>query len=180
MKSRIDGSFIFTLFLGLFVLICLIYARDFPDSLQIATNLAGYITLALICVLLAGTFHPEILYWTETALQDLWGTGGQNEGAADAAAEKAPPWPAVLKSMGYAVGFLLFSFLFGFFVGPPIFLATYLIAEAKVRPLWAILAGVIATAILDTGMMMVHVEVWAGIIPEIFEGYIGGSILPPL
>lgn len=177
MKSRIDGSFIFTLFLGLFVLICLIFARNLHDTLQIAINLAGYTTLALICVLLAGTFYPEILQWTETALQDLWGAGGQNEGAA---AEKAPPWPAVLKTMGYAVGFLLFSFLFGFFVGPPIFMATYLIAEAKVRPLWAILAGMIATAILDTGMMMVHVEVWAGIIPEIFEGYIGGSILPPL
>ncbi|MFB3120682.1 MAG: hypothetical protein ACE10H_00615 [Candidatus Binatia bacterium] len=180
MKSRIDGSFIFTLFLGLFVLVCLIYARDFPDSLQIATNLAGYTTLALICVLLAGAFYPEILHWTETALQDLWGASGQDKGAVDAVAEEAPPWPAVLKSIGYAVGFLLFSFLFGFFVVPPIFLATYLIAEAKVRPLWAILAGVIATAILDTGMMMVYVEVWAGIIPEIFEGYIGGAIMPPL
>ena len=180
MKSRIDGSFIFTLFLGLFVLVCLIFARDFPDSLQIATNLAGYTTLALICVLLAGAFYPEILHWTETALQDLWGASGQDKGAADAVAEEAPPWPAVLKSIGYAVGFLLFSFLFGFFVVPPIFLATYLIAEAKVRPLWAILAGVIATAILDTGMMMVYVEVWAGIIPEIFEGYIGGAIMPPL
>lgn len=180
MKSRIDGSFIFTLFLGLFVLVSLIFARDFPDSLQIATNLAGYTTLALICVLLAGAFYPEILYWTETALQDLWGASGQDKGAVDAVAEEAPPWPAVLKSIGYAVGFLLFSFLFGFFVVPPIFLATYLIAEAKVRPLWAILAGVIATAILDTGMMMVYVEVWAGIIPEILEGYIGGAIMPPL
>ncbi len=180
MKSRIDGSFIFTVFLGLFVLVCLIFARDLHDTLQIATKLAGYTTLALICVLLAGTFYPEILHWTETALQDLWGAGGQDKGAADTVAEETPPWPAVLKSMGYAVGFLLLSFLFGFFVGPPIFLATYLIAEAKVRPLWAILAGVIATAILDKAMMMVHVEVWAGIIPEILEGYIGGSILPPL
>ncbi|MFQ5859035.1 MAG: hypothetical protein ACE5LU_25840 [Anaerolineae bacterium] len=180
MKTRIDGSFIFTLFLGLFVLICLIFARDLPDTLQIATNLAGYTTLALICVLLAGTFHPEILHWTETALQDLWGASGRDEGVVNVVAEEAPPWPAVLRSIGYAVGFLLFSFLFGFFVGPPIFLATYLIAEAKVRPLWAILAGVIATAILDTGMMMVHVEVWAGIIPEILEGYLGGAIMPPL
>ncbi len=180
MKSRIDGAFIFTLFLGLFVLICLIFARDLPDTLQIATNLAGYITLALICVLLVGTFHSEILYWTETTLQDLWGASGKDKSVVEVVAEETPPWPAVLKSMGYAVGFLLFSFLFGFFVGPPIFLATYLIVEAEVRPLWAILAGVIATAILDTGMMMVHVEVWAGIIPEIFEGYIGGAILPPL
>lgn len=180
MKSRIDGSFVFTLFLGLFVLTCLVYARDFPDSLQIATNLTGYTTLALICVLLVGAFHPQILRWTETTLQDLWGASGRDEGAVDAAAEEAPPCTAVLKSIGYALGFLLLSFLFGFFVGPPIFLATYLIAEAKVRPLWAILAGIIATAILATGMIMVHVEVWAGIIPEILEGYIGGAIMPPL
>jgi len=179
MKSRIDGSFVFTLFLGVVLLVGLIVARGFPASLQVATYLAGYTTLALICLLLAGTLYPRLLKWTETTLQDLWG-GGSNQGVAETMAEKAPPWPAVLKSMGYALGFLLLSFLVGFFVGPPIFLAAYLILEAKVRPVPAILAGVIATAALDTGMMLVHVEVWAGIIPEIIEDYIGGSILPPI
>jgi hypothetical protein len=30
------------------------------------------------------------------------------------------------------------------------------------------------------GMVLLHVEVWAGILPEIIEGYLGGSIIPPL
>jgi len=180
LKSRIDGSFIFTFFLGMFVLLCLISARDLPETLKIATNLTGYTTLALIGVLLVGALYPKILHWTETALQDVWGSGGRDKRARNVIAEEAPPWPAVLKSMSYAVGFLLLSFSLGFFVGPPLFLATYLIVEAKVYPLWAIVAAVVATVILDMGMMMVHVDVWAGIIPEIFEGYIGGAILPPL
>ena len=48
------------------------------------------------------------------------------------------------------------------------------------HPLPAILAGLITTALLDTGMIMAHVDVWPGIIPEIFEGYLGGAILPPV
>lgn len=180
MRSRIDGAFIFALFLGVWVAVCLIVARGFPPSLQIATYLAGFTTLGLICLLLAGTFYPGMLRWAETALQDLWGSGGTDEGAMEAMAEKPPPWPAVVKSMAYALAFLLLSFLFGFFIGPPVFLATYLIVEAKVRPLYAILAAILATAALNTGMILVHIEVWAGVIPEVIEGYIGGSILPPV
>ncbi len=177
MKPRLDGSFVFTLFLGVFVVVCLIDAASFPDSLQIATYIAGYTTLAMICLLLVGAFRPGILRWAETTLQDLWGGG---EGGGDAPAEQPPPWPAVLRSMGYALGFLLLAFLFGLFVAPPIFLATYLIVEARMRAPVAILAGVIATAVLDTLMTMVHVDVWPGIIPEIIEGYVGGAILPPV
>jgi hypothetical protein len=180
MKSRIDGSFVFTLCLGVFIVVCLITAADYPPSLQVAIYLCGYATLALIILLLAGTFWPEILRWSETTLQDLWGGGDEGEGAAETMSEGAVPWPAVLKSMGYAVGFLLLAFFMGLFVAPPIFLATYLMVEAKMHPLPAILAGLITTALLDTGMIMVHVDVWPGIIPEIFEGYLGGAILPPV
>lgn len=180
MKSRIDGSFVFSIFLAAFVLICVVEARNFPPLLQVATNIAGYSTLTLIGLLLLGTFRPEILSWTETTLQDMW--GGGKEGARDegAAGEGNARWPAVLRVMGYAVGFLLLAFLFGFFVVPPVFLALFLIVEAEVRPLPAIVAAVVATALLDGGMMLVHVEVWAGIIPEVIEGYLGGAIMPPL
>ena len=180
MKTRIDGTFVFTLSLGVFIVVCLIVSADYPPSLQVAIYLAGYSTLALIILLLAGTFRPEILRWSETTLQDLWGSGDKVEGAAETVPEGALPWPAVLRSMGYAVGFLLLAFFVGLFVAPPIFLATYLIVEARMHPVPAILAGLITTAILDTGMIMVHVDVWPGIIPEIFEGYLGGAILPPL
>ena len=46
--------------------------------------------------------------------------------------------------------------------------------------LWAVLSGVIATALLMTGMHMVHIDVWAGAIPEIIPGLLGGSIIPPI
>ena len=108
-------------------------------------------------LLLVGHFYPEILRWTETTLQDLWGGGG-DEGAIDNLAEAPPPWPAIWKSMSYAVGFLILSFVFGFYLVPPIFLATYLIVEANAKPVWAIIAGVVATAILTTGMTLVHIE----------------------
>jgi len=180
MKPRIDGAFVFTLCLGVFVLACLIDAANYPESLRVAIYLAGYTTLALIVLLLAGTFRPEILRWSETTLQDLWGSGDKGEGTAASLSESALPWPAVLKSMGYAVGFLLLAFFVGLFVAPPLFLAIYLIFEAKMHPLPAILAGLITTALLDTGMILVHVDVWPGIIPELFEGYLGGAILPPV
>ena len=180
MKKPLDGSFVFNLCLGVFVLVCLIAAVDYPPSLQVAIYLAGYTTLGLLVLLLAGAFKPEILRWSETTLQDLWGGSATGEGAPETAAEEDLPWPAVLKSMGYAIGFLLLAFFLGLFVAPPLFLATYLICEAKMHPLPAILSGLITTALLDTGMIMVHVDVWPGIIPEIFEGYLGGAILPPV
>ena len=180
MKTRIDGAFVFALCLGAFILACVIDAAHYPEPLRVAIYLGGFATLALIVLLLAGTFRPEILRWSETTLQDLWGSGGKDEGAAETMSEKALPWPAVLKSMGYAVGFLLLTFVVGLFVAPPIFLATYLIVEARMKPVPAILAGLITTAVLDTGMVLVHVDVWPGIIPEIIEGYLGGAILPPV
>ena len=179
MKSRINGAFIWTVILGLFVVLQVIVAGGFTESLRFTPYLAGFGTLFMVIVLLAGNFYPEILRWTETTLQDLWGGGGAgDEGAA--AAEEEPPWPAVLRSMSYAVGFLVAVFVFGFALVPPLYVALYLIVEAGVRPLWAVLAALIASFTLVMGMVLLQVEVWAGIIPEIIEGYLGGSIIPPL
>jgi hypothetical protein len=180
MKSKLDGEFFFTLFLAIFVVGCLIDASDFHEKLQGAVFITGSTTLLFIGLLLVGHFYPEILRWTETTLQDLWGSGGTDTGAVDNLAETSPPWPAVWKSMAYAVGFLILSFLFGFYLVPPIFLATYLIVEAKVKPIWAITTGVVATAALTTGMTQVAIEVWVGAIPEILPQFLGGAFIPPI
>lgn len=186
MKPAVNGSFVFTLLLGIYVLACLIAAEDLPPQLQIATHIAGYSTLFLIVLLLVGHFRPGLMHWAETTLQDLWGgkgTGagslGRDEGAAGGG-DGALPWPAVARSMGYALGFLALAFVFGFYLIPPLFIATYLIAEARVPPLWAILSGIGATALLIGGMQAVNVDVWVGVIPEIIPGYFGGSMLPPI
>jgi hypothetical protein len=182
MKSHLNGSLVWTVVLGLFVLMMVVVARGFQDSLQFTPYLAGFGTLAMILVLLAGNYYPEILRWTETTLQDLWGGGdtGDTTGGEGTVAEQEPPWPAVLRSMSYAVGFLVAVFLFGFALVPPLFVTLYLVVEAGVRFRWAMLAAVIVCALLIFGMVMLQVEVWAGIIPEIVEGYLGGSIIPPV
>ena len=181
MKSRINGAFIWTVILGLFVVLQVIVAGGFTESLRFTPYLAGFGTLFMVIVLLAGNFYPEILRWTETTLQDLWGGGGGGAGDGGAtAAEEEPPWPAVLRSMSYAVGFLVAVFVFGFALVPPLYVTLYLTVEAGVRLRWAVLVAVAASAALIMGMVLLHVEVWAGILPEIIEGYLGGSIIPPL
>lgn len=180
MKSPINGAFVWTICLGLFVLLQVTVAGGFTEALRFTPYLAGYGTLSMVIVLLAGTYYPEILRWTETTLQDLWGGGGAGDKGVASEAEEDAPWPAVLRSMSYAVGFLVAVFVFGFALVPPLYVALYLIVEARVRPLWAALAALIASFTLIIGMVLLRVEVWAGIIPEIIEGYLGGSIIPPL
>ncbi len=181
MKSKPDGSFVWTIVLGFLVLLMVITAHGFPETLQLAPFIAGYGTLAMICVLIAGRYYPEILRWTETTLQDLWG-GGDAETPEDAvsSAEATPSWPAVIRSIFYAVGFLALVVVFGLAMITPLFITTYLVVEAQVKLVWAFFAAVVASTILIVGMVMLEVEVWAGIAPEIIPGFIGGSIFPPL
>ncbi len=180
MKPRIGGDFWFTAFLGLFVVLCLFEGRNLPENLQLATNIAGYTTLVLIVLLLVGTFKPDLLSWTEMALQDLWGGSGEERRPPPEERQGPPPWRGILKSMSYAVGFLALAFAFGFYLIPPIFLAFYLVVEAEARPFPAIAWGVGATTVLTTGMRLANVEVWAGAIPEFIPGYLGGSFIPPI
>ena len=49
-------------------------------------------------------------------------------------------WPAVLRSMAYAVGFLVLVFMLGFPIVTPIYIAFYLIVEARVPEVEAELA----------------------------------------
>ncbi len=186
MKPRVDGSFVFTLLLGVFALVCLVAAEELPDSLQIAIRMAGYSTLVLVVLLLIGHFKPGLLRWTETALQDVWGGKGGDASSAGPpgggaeGGEEPVPWPAVARSMGYALGFLAFAFVFGFYLIPPLFIAIYLIVDARVPARWAIFSGIVATALLIGGMQAVNVDVWLGVVPEIIPGYFGGSMMPPI
>ena len=69
--------------------------------------------------------------------QDLWGGGADGQKIEDLA-DAPSPWPAVLRVMGYAVGYLLGVYLVGFFVVTPVFIALYLILDAKARPAVAV------------------------------------------
>ena len=183
MNRPSSGSLVVTLLLGAFVLACLIGAPGLPPSLRIATNMAGYATIVLIGLLVYGHFRPQALKWAETALQDVWGGKGTDARSVglDEGQEEAPTPPAaVARAMGYAIGFLALSFLFGFYLVPPLFIACYLTFDARVKPLYAILTGIGVTAILIGGMRAVNVDVWVGTIPEVIPQFLGGSLLPPV
>ena len=183
MKSHLNGAFIWTVLLGLFVLFMIYTAQHFPDLLQFTPNLAGYGTLVMIAILIIGNFYPSILSWTETTLQDLWGdTKPDNDlvELEDETLEKAVSWPDVIRAISYALGFLIFVFMLGFSAVTPVYITLYLVTEARVHFIWAALTGVFVTAMIVTGMGLLSVEIWAGLIPEIIPDYLGGSILPPV
>jgi hypothetical protein len=179
--NRINGSFVWSVVLGLFIIFLLIVARGFPDSLRFTPYLAGFGTVAMTLVLLAGNFYPEILRWTETTLQDMWGgsEGGSKDEDSDTE-NRNQPWPAILLSMSYAVGFFVLVFVFGFTVITPMFISLYLIREARVAAIWAVPVACGVTTALVVAMLWMNVEVWAGIGPEIVPDFIGGAIMPPL
>ena len=102
-----NGAFVWTVLLGLFVLFMIYTAQHFPDLLQFTPNLAGYGTLVMISNLIIGNFYPSILSWTETTLQDLWGdTKPDNDlvELEDETLEKAVSWSANLSRIKCAIG----------------------------------------------------------------------------
>ncbi len=179
MKSRIDGEFVFALALVAFIVAMLVATMEFPPLLRYTPYITGGLTLLFLCVLLAGRVHPRILTWTETALQDMWG-GGADGQKIEETADAPSSWPSVLRVMGYAVGYLLGVYLVGFFLVTPVFIALYLIADAKARPVAAIAVAVTLSFLLIVALVNLHVDLWIGVAPEIIPDYIGGAIPPQL
>jgi hypothetical protein len=177
MKPRIDGEFVFAAALGLFVLAIVIATFQLPVLLRYGPLIAGGLTFVCIVVLLVGKFHPRILSWTETALQDLWG-GGSASRKLEEPEEMPSPWPSVLRVMAYVLGFLLGVYVFGFFVVPPVFVALYLILDAHVKPLAAIAIAVAICVPAVLALTALNVFLWTGIFPEILPGYLGGAVPP--
>ncbi len=177
MKSRIDGEFVFALALVAFIVTMLVATLEFPPLLRYTPYITGGLTLLFLCVLLAGRVYPRILTWTETALQDMWGGGADGHKIEDMT-DAPSPWPSVLRVMGYAIAYLLGVYLVGFFLVTPVFLALYLILDAKARPVVAISVAAVLSFVLMAALLRLHVDLWIGIAPEIIPDYIGGAIPP--
>lgn len=173
-----DGSFVWTITLAVLVVAFLSGAGAFPERVRIAPILVGGATLVLLMAVLAGVFFPQVRRWTETAPQAL-PVGGEAD-ADERVPDEQARWGVVLRFSAHIIGFLLFVFLFGFFIVPPLFIALFLIVEARVALKWALLSAVIASFSLYGGMVLLKVDIWNGAIPEIIPGLIGGSIIPPI
>ena len=83
--------------------------------------------------------------------------------------------PVFLAALFFAAVFLL-----GLFVVPPLFIAAYLVTEARTRLVAALFASLVASTCLYAGMALLGVDLWTGSIAEIVPGILGGGIIPPL
>ena len=145
------GAFVWPCLLALLVAVLLYDARDLPPEVRIVPTLVGATTMLFLVMLLIGAFRPEILSWTQSTIEDLWG-GNQRKQRPPDTPEEQPPWSAVLLMMGYAIGFLVAMGLFGYVVVPPFFIALFLVREAKVGVLRAIIVALVTSAGVYGGM----------------------------
>ena len=172
------GSLIFTATVSAFIALLLWAGLGYPPEVQILPLVVGVPTLSLTFVLLVGEFHPPVMEWLDSALDDLW--GGRQETSAAGREESLPSWGPVLRMMSWAAGFFAAVFLFGMFVVPPLFIVAYLFAEARMRLAGALLASLAASTCLYAGMALLRVDLWTGSIVEVVPGVLGGGIIPPL
>lgn len=172
------GSLIFTASVSAFIALLLWAGLGYPPEVQILPLVVGVPTLSLTVVLLVGEFHPPVMEWLDSALDDLW--GGRQETSETGKGESLPSWGPVLRMMGWAAGFFAAVFVFGMFVVPPLFIVAYLVAEARMRLTAALLASLVASTCLYAGMALLRVDLWTGSIAEVVSGLLGGGIIPPL
>jgi len=177
MRLRIDGELVFALALVACIVAMLAATLEFPPLLRYTPFITGGLTLLFLLILVAGRFSPRVLTWTETALQDMWGGGGHAQ-RIEEAVEAPSPWPSVLRVMAYAVGFLLAVYWLGFFLVTPLFIALYLILDAKARPGVAIAVAAGLSGLLILALLHLNVDLWEGRVPEIVPDYLGGAIEP--
>ena len=172
------GSLIFTASVSGFIALLLWAGLAYPPEVQVLPLVVGLPTLALTIVLLAGEFHPPVMQWLDSALDDLW--GGRQETPDRAADQPATSWGPVVRMMSWAIGFFAAVFLLGMFVVPPLFIVAYLVTEARMRLAGALFASLVASTCLYAGMAFLGVDLWTGSVPEVAPGILGGGIIPPL
>ena len=172
------GSLLFTVSVGGFITLLLWTGLGYPPEVQVLPLVVGLPTLALTIVLLVGEFHPPVMQWLDSALDELW--GGRRETPEAAAGQSSTSWGPVLRMMAWAIGFFAAVFLLGLFAVPPLFIVAYLVTEARMRLGTALLASLVASTCLYAGMALLGVDLWTGSIAEIVPGILGGGIIPPL
>ncbi len=188
MKVRSTGTFVWVAVMAVAVIAMLVEAASLPPTIREVPNLLGWAVLVLFALLLVGEGYPAATAWMDTPLEELWQGGEANKAgpgdgpdtASKNRAADAVPWPSVLRVLAYIIGFWALVFLFGLYLAPPLFIVVFLVAEAGVRLRHAVLSSLIAGAFLFTGLYLLKIDLWRGVVPEIVPGILGGAIMPSL
>jgi hypothetical protein len=173
MKTYSSGPFIcpflLALFVGIFVLASLQYRRE----VALVPLVIGIPTLVLLFTLMIDVFHRARKRPREFDLDNM-------EDTQDTNATSTPWWP-VVRIMAWILVFYGMVFFFGFLAIFPWFITAFLIAEGKRRWYTSLVLSLLTTLALYLGVsVLFEVDLWAGAIPEVIPGILGGSIIPPL
>jgi len=180
MRKRWNGSLTWTSILIVFVGLLLYTGFKYPKEVRIVPFIVGMPTLILLLVLIVGEFYPGLLRGVEFAIEGLFGGKSQTCDTKKINGEFTG-WRPTLTIMAWIILYYGFTFLLGFILVSPIFIALFLIVKAEIKWPAALFYTAISVALLFAGLISVlKVDIWAGAIPAIIPGIIGGSIIPPL
>ena len=187
MKAKSIGIFVWVPSMAITVIIMLIDATTLPPSLREIPDLLGWTVLILFALVLVGEVYPKAIAWMDSPLEDFLQSGeankaapGEGNTALSNGAVAAVPWPSVLRVLAYIIGFWVLTFLFGLYLVPPLFIFFFLVVEAGVRLRNAALSTLLACAFLFTGLHLLEISLWVGVVPEIVPGIVGGAVMPSL
>ena len=171
-----ETIFILVLIAGLFAFV--IGSFSYTVELRIIPLLSGLIGIPLLATLLIGRSLPALRWQPDGTDEAAPSILAKNEDDDDADGEESAG--AALKIMTYMIGLWVAVVIAGLTLSLPVFIAIFLIFEARVRPHNALISSLIAIAIVVIGLKALGIDPWAGIMPEVIPGYVGGSMMPPL
>ncbi len=182
MRTRLNGTLVCALAFGVLMLLMVVGAFSFPQQVRLVPILIGVFTFVLFLLLVLGEFWPAFLEVAEANLEDLWGGRRARKEASGLGLrpEDTPAWSDVLRIIGYIVAFWGLVLVFGLFLVPPVLIAAYLIVEARVTTVKAIAVSCAFCGIVFAGLVLLNVDIWLGIAPELVPGFVGGGIMPEL
>jgi len=163
MKKFNQGSLIFNLILTAFVVMLILISFKYKPEIQQVHLIISIPTLFFLILLIFKELFPNII-----KLKDVTN-------------QKQTDWINIFRIGGWIIIFSIAIFLFGFYLSILVFCFLFLIIEGKLK--WY--KSLSMTILLSLSVYIffqrtLNVIMWPGVIPEIFDDFLGGGILPPL
>lgn len=170
-------------FLTTIALSIVLGATAYDGKQQLTAFVIGVPTLVLLGFLVLAEVTPRLI--------KLTGAFGVSEDDAPQAAEddaggspggmEAGSWRRVGIVYGWLLFYFAMTFVLGFYVAIPIFMVLFLTIESRLILLHSV--GVTVAAGLPLYIifrLVLDIPLWAGILPRILPGIIGGGTVPQL
>ncbi len=158
-------------------------ATAYEGKQQLTAFVIGIPTIGLLVFLTLAEVTPSLVKLTGAFGVSEDDKPDVSEGAESGggATMEAGSWRRVAIVYGWLVSYFAMTFVFGFYLSIPVFMALFLTFESRLRPLYAV--GVTAATgipLYAIFRILLDIPLWPGILPRIIPQIIGGGIVPQL